>query len=82
MLTGATTKGATKGATKATKGQPRNNQKEATFTESVRSIEIYYENKRAEKVENKPLSKMTLSTIFLGITVETALTSKQDIDTI
>ena len=39
------------------------------------------ENKKVEKVENKPLSKDDIINNILGITVETALTPKQDIDT-
>ena len=74
MLTGATPK-----------EQPKEQPKEATFTESeVKEIIKKYasmENKKAEKVENKPLSKDDIINNILGITVETALTPKQDIDT-
>ena len=74
MLTGATQK-----------EQPKEQPKEATFTESeVKEIIKKYasmENKKVEKVENKPLSKDDIINNILGITVETALTPKQDIDT-
>ena len=39
------------------------------------------ENKKVEKVEEKPLSKDDIINNILGIRVETALTPKQDIDT-
>lgn len=91
MLTGATTpkekpKEKPKEQPKETpKEQPKEQPKEATFTESeVKEIIKKYasmENKKAEKVENKPLSKDDIINNILGITVETALTPKQDIDT-
>ena len=78
MLTGATTPKETP------KEQPKEQPKEATFTESeVKEIIKKYasmENKKVEKVEDKPLSKDDIINNILGIRVETALTPKQDID--
>lgn len=82
MLTGATTpKETPKEQPKETsKEQP----KETTFTEAeVKEIIKKYasmENKKVEKVEDKPLSKDDIINNILGIRVETALTPKQDID--
>ena len=74
MLTGATPK-----------EQPKEQPKETTFTKSeVKEIIKKYasmENKKVEKVEEKPLSKDDIINNILGIRVETALTPKQDIDT-
>lgn len=81
MLTGATPKEQPKEQPKEAKEQP----KETTFTESeVKEIIKKYanmENKKVEKVEDKPLSKDDIINNILGIRVETALTPKQDIDT-
>ena len=79
MLTGATPK-------ETPKEQPKEQPKEeTTFTESeVKEIIKKYasmENKKVEKVEDKPLSKDDIINNILGIRVETALTQKQDIDT-
>lgn len=74
MLTGATPK-----------ESPKETPKETTFTESeVKEIIKKYasmENKKVEKVEDKPLSKDDIINNILGIRVETQLTPKQDIDT-
>ena len=73
MLTGATPK-----------EQPKEAPKEATFTESeVKEIIKKYasmENKKSEKVENKPLSKEDVINNILGISTETMATPIQDID--
>lgn len=78
MLTGATPK-------EQPKETPKEQPKETTFTESeVKEIIKKYasmENKKVEKVEEKPLSKDDIINNILGIRVETALTPKQDIDT-
>ena len=67
------------------KEQPKEQPKETTFTESeVKEIIKKYasmENKKVEKVEDKPLSKDDFINNILGIRVETQLTPKQDIDT-
>lgn len=89
MLTGATPKEQPKEAPKeqpkeAPKEQPKEQPKEATFTESeVKEIIKKYasmENKKAEKVENKPLSKEDVINNILGISTETMTTPIQDID--
>ena len=81
MLTGATPKEQPK---EAPKEQPKEQPKEATFTESeVKEIIKKYasmENKKAEKVENKPLSKEDVINNILGISTETMTTPIQDID--
>lgn len=78
MLTGATPK-------EQPKETPKEQPKETTFTESeVKEIIKKYasmENKKVEKVEEKPLSKDDIINNILGIRVETALAPKQDIDT-
>ena len=82
MLTDATPKEQPK---ETPKEQPKEQPKETTFTESeVKEIIKKYasmENKKVEKVEEKPLSKDDIINNILGIRVETALTPKQDIDT-
>lgn len=84
MLTGATPKEEPKEAKEQPK-EAKEQPKEATFTESeVKEIIKKYasmENKKVEKVEDKPLSKDDIINNILGIRVETALTPKQDIDT-
>ena len=81
MLTGATPKEQPK---EAPKEQPKEAPKEATFTESeVKEIIKKYasmENKKSEKVENKPLSKEDVINNILGISTETMATPIQDID--